>query len=94
MTQATVPAVAAARPTTLSRRTMTIIASAVGLVVLIVVYKVTRGQQVPSWLNVHVQQHAQDAYHWITQNTGRNWLLDAVKSIGTGINWLLGRFGK
>ncbi|HEY5424271.1 MAG TPA: ABC transporter permease subunit [Ilumatobacteraceae bacterium] len=88
MTQATVPAVAAARPTTLSRRTMTIIASAVGLVVLIVVYKVTRGQEVPSWLNVHVQQHAQDAYHWITQNTGRNWLLDAVKSIGTGINWL------
>jgi glycine betaine/proline transport system permease protein len=88
MTQATVPAMAAAPTTTLSRRTMTVIVSAVGLVVLIVVYKVTRGQEVPSWLNVHVQQHAQDAYHWITQNTGRNWLLDAVKSIGTGINWL------
>ena len=42
MTQATVPAMAAAPTTTLSRRTMTVIVSAVGLVVLIVVYKVTR----------------------------------------------------
>jgi glycine betaine/proline transport system permease protein len=88
MTQATVPAVAAAPPTTVSRRTMTIAVTAVGLVVGIVVYKATRGQEVPSWLNLHVQQHAQDAYHWITQNTGRNWLLDAIKSIGTGIDWL------
>src|SRR4029079_19136459 len=88
MTQATVPAVAAAPPTTVSRRTMTIAVTAVGLVVGIVVYKATRGQEVPSWLNLHVQKHAQDAYHWITQNTGRNWLLDATKSIGTGIDWL------
>ena len=48
------------------------------------IYKITRQQDVPSWLDLHVQRHAQDAYHWITQNTGRNWLLDAIKSIGTG----------
>jgi glycine betaine/proline transport system permease protein len=88
MTQATVPAVAAAPPTTVSRRTALIAVTALGLIVGIFVYKITRGQEVPSWLDLHVQQHAQDAYHWITQNTGRNWLLDAVKSIGTGINWL------
>ena len=45
----------------------------------------------PSWLDLHVQRHAQDAYHWITQNTGRNWLLDAIKSIGTGIDWCVKR---
>src|SRR4249920_1166206 len=53
----------------------------------VVIYKVTRQQDVPSWLNLHVQQHAQDAYHWITQNTGRNAILDAIKSIGSAIEW-------
>ena len=67
---------------------MIIFVTALGLVVGIVVYKVTRHQEVPTWLNLHVQQHAQDAYHWITQNTGRNVVLDSIKSIGTGINWL------
>ncbi|HZX53350.1 MAG TPA: ABC transporter permease subunit, partial [Ilumatobacteraceae bacterium] len=88
MTQATVPALATASPATLSRRTATVIAAVVGLIAGVVLYKMTRGQEVPSWLNLHVQQHAQDSYHWITQNTGRNWALDAIKSIGTGINWL------
>ena len=41
----------------------------------------------PSWLDLHVQRHAQSAYHWIVQNTGRNWLLDGIKSIGKGITW-------
>jgi glycine betaine/proline transport system permease protein len=88
MTQATVPALASAPPATLSRRATTVIAAVIGVVVGVIVYKVTRHQEVPSWLDLHVQQRAQDAYHWITQNTGRNWALDAVKSIGTGINWL------
>ena len=65
---------------------------AVGAVaVLVVIYKITRQQDVPSWLDLHVQRHAQAAYHWITQNTGRNWLLDAIKSIGTGIGWCVAR---
>jgi len=88
MTQAALPTVATAPPATLSRRTVTIAVTAVGVIVGIVVYKMTRGQNVPSWLDLHVQQHAQDAYHWITQNTGRNVVLDTVKSIGTGIDWL------
>ncbi|MGZ7036115.1 MAG: ATP-binding cassette domain-containing protein, partial [Ilumatobacteraceae bacterium] len=49
-------------------------------VVGIVVYKVTRGQDVPSWLDLHVQRNAQSAYHWIVQNTGRNWLLDVRRN--------------
>jgi glycine betaine/proline transport system permease protein len=54
-------------------------------------YKATRGQDVPTWLDVHVQERAQNAYHWITQNTGRNVVLDAIKSIGVGITWLVKR---
>ncbi len=55
------------------------------------IYKLTRGQDVPTWLDLHVQQHAQSGYHWITQNTGRNPVLDAIKSIGTGITWCVKR---
>ena len=61
------------------------------VVVGVVIYKVTRGQNVPTWLDLHVQQHAQDAYHWVTQNTGRNRALDAVKSVGSAINWCVKR---
>lgn len=66
---------------------MTGLVAAGALVVGIVIYKLTRQQDVPSWLDLHVARHAQDAYHWITQNTGRNWLLDALKSTGKAIGW-------
>ena len=72
----------------LSRRTLTIAVTALGRRAS--ASSSTRspvGQDVPTWLDLHVQQHAQDAYHWITQNTGRNVVLDAIKSIGTGIDW-------
>ncbi|MGZ4762548.1 MAG: ABC transporter permease [Ilumatobacteraceae bacterium] len=68
-------------------RTTTRLVGVGAVVVGIVVYKVTRGQDVPSWLDLHVQRNAQSAYHWIVQNTGRNWLLDGIKSIGKGITW-------
>jgi glycine betaine/proline transport system permease protein len=82
-----------ALPTTaaLSRRTVVAALAVAGFIVGVVVYKVTRGQDVPTWLDLHVQQHAQSGYHWITQNTGRNVVLDAVKSIGTGITWCVER---
>ena len=88
MSQA-VPAV----PTTaaLSRRTVVAALAVAGFITGVVVYKVTRGQDVPTWLDLHVQDHAQDGYHWITQNTGRNVILDAIKSIGTGITWCVER---
>jgi glycine betaine/proline transport system permease protein len=76
-----------AAPTALSRRTTVAITSVVSVVVLVVIFKATRQQDVPSWLDLHVQRHAQSAYHWITQHTGRNWVLDAIKSVGTGITW-------
>jgi glycine betaine/proline transport system permease protein len=88
MTQA-VPALPAVA--TLSRRTIVAIVSVASVVVAVVVYKVTRGQNVPAWLDLHVQQHAQDAYHWITQNTGRNVVLDVIKSFGTAITWCVKR---
>jgi glycine betaine/proline transport system permease protein len=78
-------------PAALSRRSMVAITAVIGVIAGVVIYKVTRGQNVPSWLDLHVQRNSQDAYHWITQNTGRNWLLDAVKSIGTGIDWCVKR---
>ena len=89
MTQAVVPVV----PTTsaISRRTMVIVGGVTAVIVAVVLYKVTRQQDVPTWLDLHVQRRAQSVYHWITQNTGRNWALDAVKSIGTGITWCVKR---
>ena len=89
MTQAVVPVVPTA--SAISRRTIAGVSGVVALIVAVVLYKVTRGQNVPSWLDLHVQRHAQSAYHWITQNTGRNWLLDAIKSIGTGVSWCVKR---
>ena len=90
MTQAApaVPAPAApATSTALSRRTVTGLVAAGALVVGVVVYKVTRQQDVPSWLDLHVARRGQSLQHWITQNTGRNWALDAMKDVGKGINW-------
>jgi glycine betaine/proline transport system permease protein len=75
----------------ISRRTRTVLTVLGSVVLGVVIYKVTRHQDVPSWLNLHVQQHAQDAYHWITQNTGRNAILDAIKSIGSAIEWCVDR---
>jgi glycine betaine/proline transport system permease protein len=89
VSQAVIPA-APARAALLGRTT-TRVAGVVAVVVGIAIYKVTRGQNVPSWLDLHMQRHAQSVYHWITQNTGRNWLLDAIKSIGTAINWCVKR---
>ena len=76
-----------AAPAAISRRSMLALKTLVSVVLLVVIYKVTRQQEVPAWLDLHVQRHAQSAYHWITQHTGRNWVLDAIKSIGTGITW-------
>ena len=91
MTQA-IPAVpTTAEAPAISRRTVVVGTGVVALIVAIVLYKVTRHQEVPSWLDLHVQRHAQDAYHWITQNTGRNAVLDTIKSIGSGINWCVKR---
>lgn len=89
MTQA-VPAVPTPA-TTISRRTLVRLVALAGAIVAIVIYKVTRGQDVPTWLDLHVQRHAQSVYHWITQNTGRNWFLDAIKSIGTAVTWCVHR---
>jgi glycine betaine/proline transport system permease protein len=89
MTQAVVPVVPTA--SAISRRTAAVARGVVALVLALVLYKVTRHQEVPTWLDLHVQRHAQDAYHWITQNTGRNIVLDTIKSIGTGINWCVKR---
>ena len=58
-----------------------------GLAGLVVIYKVTRGQNVPTWLDLHVQKNAQSAYHWVTQNTGRNWALRATKTTGDALKW-------
>src|SRR6185295_2564904 len=44
-----------------------------------------------TWLDLHVQRHSHSAYHWIMQNTGRNVVLDAIKSVGTGITWCVKR---
>jgi glycine betaine/proline transport system permease protein len=87
VSQAVLPAVPAPAPAALLGRTTTRVVAVAAVIVGIVVYKVTRGQNVPSWLDLHLQRHAQSVYHWIVQNTGRNWLLDAIKSIGTGITW-------
>ena len=89
MTQAapTLPATT----TAISRRTMNALIAGGGFILAVVIYKVTRRQDVPTWLDLHVQRHAQAVYHWITQNTGRNWALDAVKSIGSGITWCVTR---
>ena len=82
-----------ALPTTaaVSRRTVVAALAVAVFITGVVVYKLTRGQDVPTWLDLHVQDHAQDGYHWITQNTGRNVILDAIKSIGTGITWCVER---
>jgi glycine betaine/proline transport system permease protein len=61
------------------------------LVVLVIVYQLTQDVEVPSWLDLHVQQNAQDAYGWIAQNAGRNWLLDALNSFGDAISWCVER---
>ena len=90
MSQAVVPAVPA-EPEALSRRTVNALAGVAAFVAGVVIYKMTRQQNVPSWLDLHVQRHAQDVYHWISQNTGRNWFLDTVKSVGTGIGWCVKR---
>ncbi|HEX3090481.1 MAG TPA: ABC transporter permease subunit [Ilumatobacteraceae bacterium] len=92
MTQA-VPALQTPTATTagLSRRARTTLIVFGSIVLGVIIYKITRQQDVPSWLNLHVQQHAQDAYHWITQNTGRNAVLDAIKSIGSAIEWCVDR---
>ena len=89
MTQAapTLPATTAA----ISRRTVNTLIAGGGFVLAVVIYKTTRGQDVPAWLDLHVQRNAQSAYHWITQNTGRNVVLDAIKSVGTGITWCVKR---
>lgn len=91
MTQAVPALPASTSSTAISRRTLTALIGGAAFVVGIVVYKVTRGQDVPTWLDLHVQRNAQDVYHWITQNTGRNWFLDAIKSFGTGITWCVQR---
>ncbi|MDP9463612.1 MAG: ABC transporter permease subunit, partial [Actinomycetota bacterium] len=88
MTQA-VPTVR--RMVGMSTRTVALLRAGVALVVGVVIFKITRQQDVPSWLDLHVQRHAQDVYHWITQNTGRNWFLNGIKSIGTGIGWCVER---
>jgi len=80
------PATPAAE-TALSRRTIGGLAAAAGLIAVVVIYKITRHQDVPTWLDLHVRRYAQDANHWITQHTGRNWALDAIKSTGRGITW-------
>ena len=90
MSQA-VPALPATATPGVSRRTLTAVLTGVAVVLVVVIYKVTRQQNVPSWLNLHVQSNAQSAYHWITQNTGRNIVLDTIKSIGTGITWCVKR---
>ncbi|MEY2553784.1 MAG: glycine betaine/proline transport system permease protein [Ilumatobacteraceae bacterium] len=90
MSQAVAGAVPAA-PAALSRRVTVALTTLGAVVALVVVFKVTRQQDVPSWLDLHVQRRAQSAYHWITQNTGRNAALDAIKSIGTGIGWCVKR---
>jgi glycine betaine/proline transport system permease protein len=89
MTQAapTLPATT----TAISRRTLNALIAGAACVVAVVIYKTTRGQDVPTWLDLHVQRHAQSVYHWITQNTGRNAVLDAIKSVGTGITWCVKR---
>jgi glycine betaine/proline transport system permease protein len=75
----------------ISRRSIRAMTTAAALAVGVVIYKVTRQQDVPSWLDLQVQRHAQAVYHWITQNTGRNVVLDAIKSFGTGIGWCVKR---
>ena len=90
MTQA-VPALPASTTAAMSRRTINGLIAGAAVIVGVVIYKVTRGQDVPTWLDLHVQQHAQSAYHWITQNTGRNVVLDAIKSFGSGIEWCVER---
>ena len=77
--------------TAMSRRMLSALIAAGAFVLAVVIYKVTRQQNVPTWLDLHVQRHAQSTYHWITQNTGRNRALDAVKSFGTGIGWCVKR---
>jgi glycine betaine/proline transport system permease protein len=89
MTEAAVPALTTVP--VVSRRSAVAIVAVAGAIAGVVVYKVTRGQNVPSWLDLHLQRHAQDAYHWITQNTGRNVVLDVIKSFGTGITWCVKR---
>lgn len=61
------------------------------LVALVVVYQLTADVEVPSWLDLKVQQNAQDAYGWIARNTGSNWLLNALNSLGDAIAWSVER---
>ncbi|HSB85269.1 MAG TPA: hypothetical protein VLD86_03120, partial [Ilumatobacteraceae bacterium] len=83
-----VPAPAApAAEASLSRRSIVGLVAVGALIALVVIYKLTRHQDVPTWLDLHVAGKAQDAYHWITQHTGRNWVLDAIKTSGKGITW-------
>lgn len=70
-----------------SHRSLVVGGGIVALVGLIVIYKVTRRQDVPTWLDVHLQRNAQSAYHWVTQNTGKNWALRAAKSFGDALRW-------
>jgi glycine betaine/proline transport system permease protein len=90
MTQA-VPALPATTAAAMSRRTVTALVAGASVIVGVVIYKVTRHQDVPTWLDLHMQKHAQSVYHWITQNTGRNVVLDAIKSFGSGIEWCVKR---
>jgi glycine betaine/proline transport system permease protein len=80
-------AVAAAR----SRAGRRVARGVAALGALVVVYRLTGDVEVPSWLDLHVRDNAQDVYGWITQNAGRNWFLDALNSIGDAISWCVDR---
>ena len=54
------------------------------IVVGVVLYKVTRHQDVPRGSTCTCNVMLKTRYHWITQNTGRNVVLDTIKSIGSG----------
>lgn len=74
-----------------SRRTRRLAVGAGALAALVIVYQLTTDIEVPSWLDFKVQSNAQDGYRWITQNTGRNAVLDALNSVGDGISWCVDR---
>jgi glycine betaine/proline transport system permease protein len=74
-----------------SPRAKATIAGVVAVVVVVVVYKITRGQNVPSWLDMHLQRNALSAYNWIADNTGRNWFLNLTKAIGDSLTWAVQR---
>ena len=81
---AVAPQVATPARSNRSRLATIAVAALVGIVVI---YKVTRGQNVPTWLDLHVQKNAQSAYHWVTQNTGKNWVLRTTKWLGDALKW-------